>query len=330
MDTLLYVMVRCLVAFLRSLPLPWVARLGRAGGELFYWLDARHRGVAQRNLGLCFGSEKTATQVRALARENFRRIGENFASAVKTVFMSSEELKEFVEFAGIEKLVPDKSNRSVIIAIGHFGNFELFSRVAQFVPHLKPAATYRGLQHPSLDRFMLSLRSRSGCRFFERRTEGQALRAALRNQGVLLGLLADQHAGNRGLRLPFFDRDCSTSPASAIFALRYDCALYSGFCFRTSLGRWRIELGDQIATHENGCPRTVEAITREINHAFESAIRRDPANWFWVHNRWKPVKKARTSAGLPTDQAEQTVVNGSSEAETKGSTSMTNSKVSGA
>jgi KDO2-lipid IV(A) lauroyltransferase len=29
---------------------------------------------------------------------------------------------------------------------------------------------------------------------------------------------------------------------------------------------------------------------RQVNQAFETAVRRDPANWFWVHNRWKPGK----------------------------------------
>jgi KDO2-lipid IV(A) lauroyltransferase len=26
----------------------------------------------------------------------------------------------------------------------------------------------------------------------------------------------------------------------------------------------------------------------DVNRTFEQAVRRDPANWFWVHNRWKP------------------------------------------
>jgi lauroyl/myristoyl acyltransferase len=26
---------------------------------------------------------------------------------------------------------------------------------------------------------------------------------------------------------------------------------------------------------------------RDVNRAFEAAVRRDPANWFWVHRRWK-------------------------------------------
>ena len=25
----------------------------------------------------------------------------------------------------------------------------------------------------------------------------------------------------------------------------------------------------------------------DVNRAFEAAVRRDPANWFWVHRRWK-------------------------------------------
>jgi lauroyl/myristoyl acyltransferase len=39
---------------------------------------------------------------------------------------------------------------------------------------------------------------------------------------------------------------------------------------------------------------------RDINRAFELAVRRDPANWFWVHNRWKmPKNLARKTATAP-------------------------------
>ena len=40
----------------------------------------------------------------------------------------------------------------------------------------------------------------------------------------------------------------------------------------------------------NGQPRPTEEIAADVNRAFEAIIRRDPANWFWVHNRWKPGK----------------------------------------
>src|SRR6185437_17124703 len=105
MDRLLYLFARAVIAFLQALPLRAVARLGRAGGALVYWIDGRHRRVALGNLTLCFGQEKSAAEIRALARENFRRIGENFACAAKTASMTRKELKPFVEFFGDQKII---------------------------------------------------------------------------------------------------------------------------------------------------------------------------------------------------------------------------------
>ncbi|HWW02488.1 MAG TPA: hypothetical protein VNZ64_22515 [Candidatus Acidoferrum sp.] len=296
MELMLYHVARALVASLQALPLRWVARLGRGGGALAYWLDARHRRVTLRNLALCFAGEKTSAQLRALARENFRRIGENFACAAKTASMSLEELRPHVEFVAPSLLRPAPAGQApqgVVAAIGHFGNFELYARFGQFAPGYKSATTYRGLRQDSLNRLLQSLRERSGCVYFERRFEGAALRTFMKQPGVILGLLADQHAGDAGLRLPFLGHDCSTSAAPAVFALRYHCTLLTGVCYRVGLARWRIEAGADIPTHENGEPRSKEAIMLDVNRAFEAAVRRDPANWFWVHNRWKASLKSQ-------------------------------------
>jgi len=90
--------------------------------------------------------------------------------------------------------------------------------------------------------------------------------------------------------LPFLGRLCSTTAAPAVFALRYGCPLFTAVCYRVALARWHIEVGDPIPTHENGQPRAVADIMLEVNRTFEVAVRRDPANWFWVHRRWKPGK----------------------------------------
>jgi len=282
--------------------LTWVARLGRFGGAVTYGFDGRHRRVALRNLTMCFGAEKTPKEIRSLARENFRRIGESFACAVKTASMTLEELRPHVEFAAPEFLsqLPDQKPESVVTAIGHFGNFELYARFGQFAPAYKSATTYRGLRQPSLNRLLQSLREKSGCLFFERRFDGVALRAFMKQDGIMLGLLADQHAGDAGLLLPFLGHTCSTSAAPAVYALRYHCALYTGICYRVALARWRIVAGARIPLYENERTRSTAEIMTDVNRAFEAAVRRDPANWFWVHNRWKAKWKAepnRPAAG---------------------------------
>jgi lauroyl/myristoyl acyltransferase len=308
MDAILYFIVRGLISLIQALPLVWVARLGRAGGMLAYWLDGRHRRVAQRNLGMCLGAEFSPAQVLALARENFRRIGENFACAVKTAAMTLDELRPHVEFVAPPSIASPPSGeppQNVVAAIGHFGNFELYARFGQFAPAYKCATTYRGLRQPSLDRLLQSLRRRSGCQFFERRFDAAPLKAFMHQRGAMLGLLSDQHAGNNGLRLPFLGQECSTSSAPAIFALRYGCALYTGICYRVGLARWRIEAGAEIPTRENGHARSTTDIMLDVNRAFEAAVRRDPANWFWVHNRWKARRPGTSARVSPTEPEKQ-------------------------
>jgi KDO2-lipid IV(A) lauroyltransferase len=141
-----------------------------------------------------------------------------------------------------------------------------------------------------LNRIILSLREKSGTLYFERRTEANALKTVMNKDGILLGLLSDQHAGSNGLWLPFFGRECSTTAAPAVFALRYDCPLFTAICYRVGLAQWRVEVGDEIPVIEGGRRRSPTDIMRDVNAAFETAIRRDPANWFWVHNRWKTKK----------------------------------------
>src|SRR6185295_12414381 len=95
------------------------------------------------------------------------------------------------------------------------------------------------------------------------------------------------------------------SAAPAVFALRYHSQLHTAICHRLGLARWRIEIGDETPTVVNDHPRPVSEIMRDVNLAFETAVRRDPANWFWVHNRWKPGKYRQAAVVEPAhDHAE--------------------------
>jgi len=156
------------------------------------------------------------------------------------------------------------------------------------------------LKQPGLNRLLVELRQRSECLLFERRQDSEALRAAMNERLLILGFLSDQHAGTGGAWIPFFGQVCSTTSAPAVFALRYKLPLYPAICYRIGLGRWRVEVGDEIPTQQDGQRRSSEEIMLTVNQAFEAAIRRDPANWFWVHKRWKP-NQARVQRPKPKE-----------------------------
>src|SRR5262249_20787666 len=130
MELLLYLLARTVIAVLQILPLGVVARVGRVAGGLVYLADARHRRVARENLRRAF-PEKSEGEIRTLARENFRRIGENFSCAAKTAGMDETEIRQILEVTGVEKfskVAATAKAPSIVVAIGHFGNFELYAR----------------------------------------------------------------------------------------------------------------------------------------------------------------------------------------------------------
>jgi KDO2-lipid IV(A) lauroyltransferase len=288
MDTIIYRLGRLVIVLIQWLPLKLVAQLGRTFGGLAFYLDARHRHVALKNLSMCFGMEKTPKEIVTLARENFRRIGENYVCAIKTAGMTFDQLKPNLEFVGFDKLPQGQEAgrvQNIVAAIGHFGNFELYARIQDIRPDLQGATTYRALKQRGMDRLLQSLRGVNGCRFFERRTESGGLRDLMSRGGTIIGLLVDQHS--TGVRTPFLGHECHTNVAAAVLALRYDCDLYSIICHRVGLAKWRLEVGERIQTRIDGLARSSADIMRDVNQALEAAVRGDPANWFWVHRRWK-------------------------------------------
>jgi len=282
---------------IRLLPLKLVCFIGRQIGFVFYFIDTSHRKIAVNNLTNSLGNYYSESEITSIAKENFRRLGEVYLSVLKTAHISLKNLSDILSVKGLEHLDlsqrNDGSNPSFMFAIGHFGNFELYANAGLFAPEFDVGTTYRGFNQPWVEKLVTKIRNRSGCHYFDRRFEGKKLMSFMKRPNSITGLLADQNAGRSGIKLPFFGLPCSTNPAPAIFSLRYNLRLHCCLCRRVGLGRWELELGPEISTHINGNARSVNDIMSDINATYEDYIREDPANWFWVHNRWKRPDRAK-------------------------------------
>jgi lauroyl/myristoyl acyltransferase len=290
---------RFLIWLLQIVPLVWAARAGRFAGWMAWMLDRRHRRAALENLRLAFSSEFDEPKIQSIALEHFKRLGENYACAIKTASMSDADLQPHLQFINYSQTLPPSKGISVY-AIGHFGNFEIIARMQAWAGNRRLITTYRALRSKVLDDLLQGLRRKSGILYFERTRDAAALRSTLHGGDILFGILSDQHAGKRGLWIPFFGRHCSTTAAPAIYALRFKAKLFVGTCYRTRLAQWCLELSEPIPTHHpDGSARSAEEIMTEVNRHLETSVRRDPANWFWVHRRWKAPSAFQRESAKP-------------------------------
>ena len=302
LNHVIYFIGRLMIGLVNLFPLPWIAAVGRLLGRLAYLLDRRHRRVAIGQLTWFLDRYQLPGKAEQWASRHFQRLGENYLAAIKTAQMSHRAMESHMDYAGFEVFESDPGehrppdwNRGWVVAIGHFGNFELYVRTMSQIQGYRGGATYRGLNQPGPDRLLRELRQRSGVQFFDRRRDVESLKQFMREGSTIMGLLADQSTG-AGLEMDFLGKPCKCSTAPALIAQRYQCRLVTAICYRVAPARWRIEYGEEIPVFLQGERRSVEAVTAEVNQALEKAVLKDTLNWFWVHDRWKAFsrKKARS------------------------------------
>jgi len=283
MDRVVFALYRALSALLCALPLTAVFRLGWALGSLAYWVAPPYRRLVLHNLSIAFGREKSPAELRALARKHFATLGANIFSNVKLPTLTADEIRAVVTIEGLETLqAGNKIGCGYVMVISHLGSWEMFAQLSPIFFGCKVGTIFQALSNPHIDAEVRRDRARLGLELFERKAgfikAGQFMR-----EGGAVGILMDQHAGDAGLWCPFFGRLASTTTLPATLALRTGAWLIPAAVHTAGVARWHCIIQPPVPT--NG--EDADAITARLNPVLEAQIRHQPADWFWVHNRWK-------------------------------------------
>ncbi len=289
---LIYLIFRSAEFLLSLTPLEVCARLGSMAGTLAYLFFPNYRKLAINNLTIAFGREQNAEWIRQTARRHFRSLGSNFLCSLKLPLMQQEEILKRVKVEGLEyPYAVAAQGKSILHAVCHLGCWELLTNApAMLVPGLKFASIFQALGNPYLNAHVKLRRERLGVTLLDRADGFGAPMKLLRTERSMLGILVDQHAGDKGVWCPFFDRLASTSNLIALTSIRCDIPIIPIGVYNDgdALTRWRVVCFPPINSGE--VKQTPEGLTAMLNIGVEYMVRQSPHNWFWVHNRWKTPK----------------------------------------
>jgi KDO2-lipid IV(A) lauroyltransferase len=192
---------------------------------------------------------------------------------------------------------------------GHVGNWEL---LAQRVPRIGnwPCATIAKMTiDPGMNRLIEQARREGGVETLWREDPSTA-RAMIRcfKQGRMLGLLIDQDTNVQSVFVPFFGRPAATPRAAADLALRFRAPVVVATCRRRgpNPGDGHEVEAVEVPYDPDAPDREAEAIrlTAACTAVLEAAIRRNPAEWVWMHERWRtPTPPAAGAPGASGSHA---------------------------
>jgi heptosyltransferase II len=281
-DYIVYLIYRAAGWFLGCLPLSWVFALGQSTGRLGYMVFGGYRRLAVANIKIAF-PDWAPDEVEHCARRHFMDLVANLLCSFVLLEKPWEKVRKHLDVSNFER-AKERINgaRSVIWTINHIGNWELFIFCAGLVRPGKHAVVYRALPNRFIDAHIRRARASTGLEMIERQ-HGLAQSTHILKAGGMLAILVDQHAGDKGIWTPFFNRLASTTPLPAILAAKTGAELLPVAIFTEGPGKWRLEVGEFVP--KQGA--SIEELTYRINRALELLIIRRPSDWFWVHQRWK-------------------------------------------
>jgi lipopolysaccharide heptosyltransferase II len=287
LDFSLYLLYRAGVALASALPMRVLFALGSFAGAGAHLFLSHYRQLARRNLDIAFGNEKTSQELRRITRRHFQRLGANLICSAKMGSMPAERLAQHLSTENFD-VVHDQLRKGtpVVLLLSHIGAWETFAQLFPlYVDYVRLATVYQKLGNDYIDSDIRRKRGRTGVEMFNR-ADGFHGPIGLLRSGGLIGILADQHAGDHGIWTPFFGRLASTSPLPGLLAKRTGAAVIAAAVYTVRPGHWRMVFTQRVDSPAD----SADALTFKANTTIEHQVRRAPEDWFWVHNRWKTPK----------------------------------------
>lgn len=277
------------VRLLGRLPLPAARAVVRPLAGPMYLAMRRRRAIAERNLQLCF-PELDDKKRRELLKRHFRNLAEMVAETAVAWQRPGRLPQAWGCVEGLEHLEAARAGGGVVLLTGHTTCLELGARL--FGERVPARSIYRPLANPVLEAFQ----NRGRVRYAEAMIPRRNMRAMVRylRDGGVLWFAPDQDPGEKaGLFAPFFGVAAATS--SAVLDL-------------LRLGRARVvpmypikdEDSGQIVVHigpvlEDLPSADAAADLARINHLLEDFVRLAPAQYWWLHRRFKTRPKGEES-----------------------------------
>ena len=263
------------------LPLSWLRAVGAALGYLLYAVVGSRRHVALTNLRVCFPHLKSLER-DALARQAFVHFAQAWLDRSWLWHRSASCIQRRVQVSGeIDAL---RESKPTVLFAPHFVGLDVGWTALTLNLPLKFTTIFTPQSNKTVDAWVAQGRQRFGqVRLFRREDGVKPIVSALR-QHELLYLLPDMNFGpSESIFVPFYGEPAATVPSLSRFA---------------KLGKARVvpvttrmtPEGYEVCVHPAWTDFPSDdavADTALMNTRLEALIETMPAQYFWVHKRFK-------------------------------------------
>lgn len=270
---------------LSTLPLAALYRLARPVYFLVYRVFRVRRDVVEANLARSF-PERSDAEVAALGRRVYRNYADVLVEMLRSLQMSESELLDRVRFEGDELLEGELgAGRPVLLTLAHQCNLEWMLLAACLRFHFPLEAVYRPLADSGMEAVMTEAYTRFGGRLIDDRSVIKSIMDR-RAEPRIVALVSDQGPNVKDdvYWTRFLNQETGFFLSPEVIARFTGYPVYFAGMRRNARGRYTVTFSRIAEPPYRGRERVVmPAYVRAV----EAQILAEPADWFWMHRRWK-------------------------------------------
>lgn len=255
---------------------------------IFYHITGYRKQIVMTNLRNSF-PDKSEQEIKLIARRFYAHLCDLFVESFKSFTISQKQINK-----RMMALNPEAMNkyfdlhRSIILAGGHYNNWEWFAiGINQQMKH-RAIAIYTTLSNKFFDRKMRLTRSKFGLLIVSTKIVKDIFEQ-YKEQLTATIFAVDQSPRNveKSYWIKFLHQDSAVQFGSEKYAKDYNYPVFYGSIKKVKRGYYTFE-AIEITSEPQQQPHG--AIIKEINRHLENDIVRAPQFWLWTHRRWKHKK----------------------------------------
>jgi KDO2-lipid IV(A) lauroyltransferase len=268
------------------------------GGRFLYRFLPYRRAVILENLNRVYGANVSQDQIIKLAQAHYGHLLALFKELIAFRFLSEERKKNLVRVEGVPGMIEAfEAGRGLLILTGHFGNFEV-STVAgiEHFPQVKGRIHF--LRRPIKPKWLSDMLTRrfnqAGFGVVGRRGSLEEIVSTI-EKGDAIVFPFDQFARKpEGIAVEFFGHAAGTFKSMAVIALATGAPVIPAASWREPDGTHVLSFMPALTPIlDEDVGAEIIRNTRAYNAALELSIVRHPEQWWWVHRRWKDMKRKK-------------------------------------
>jgi Kdo2-lipid IVA lauroyltransferase/acyltransferase len=251
---------------------------------VIFKLVGYRKKVVLQNLRNSF-PEKSEAEINKIAKDFYKFFCDLVLETLKTLTISKKALEKHIKFEDTSLF--DKyaaQNQSVIIVMGHLGNWELGGARFALLPYHTLYVIYHPLSNPHFNKLIVYMRTRLGNRLY---AMSEVLRGMVRDRKELTAtaFIADQTPQPHGAYWTnFLNQDTPVFTGTEKIAQKFKYPVIYLSIKRPKRGLYVMECELLVESPEN---TTENQISELHTKRLERDIRENPEIWLWTHRRWK-------------------------------------------